>query len=94
MYVCCFVYEKRKDATDRRKTIMPYGNAMKNLEEGTVHKYLGILEDEIKQKQVKDGTTREYFGRVRIILKLKRIFGLNFRALSILKEERKKFSKT
>ena len=41
--------------------VMPTGNAMKRLEEGTVYKCLGISEDEIKHKQVKDETTREYF---------------------------------
>ena len=68
--------------------VMPTGNAMKRLEEGTVYKCLGISEDEIKHKQVKDETTREYFWQVRTIFKSKlnggNISALNSRVMSIV----------
>lgn len=45
---------EREKMLTKEGSIMPNGNTMKSLEEGTAFKHLGISEDEIKHKQVKD----------------------------------------
>ena len=70
---------------------MPDGTLIRNIDEGDVYKYLGILEaDDVKHKEIKGKMRTEYFRRVRKILKSKlnssnMIQAINSRAVSLIR---------
>ena len=70
---------------------LPDGKVIKSLQEGKSYKYLGILEAHIflgEEMKLKD--SKEYFRRLRKVLKLKLnggnlVYGVNTRAVSLLR---------
>ena len=71
--------------------LLPTGNYIEKLDEQEGYKYLGILEaDNFKCKEMKNNLTKEYFRRVRKLLKTKLnggnvIKGINTWAVSLLR---------
>ena len=70
---------------------LPDGREIRNLEEGTSYKYLGILEaDEFQRGKMKKNLTKEYLRRVRKLLRSKLdgghlISGINTWAVSVMR---------
>ena len=69
---------------------LPNGDTIKGLEENDGYKYLGILEsDMIKNSEMKEKIKKEYFRRVKLILKSKLnagnvVMAVNSRAVSLV----------
>ena len=70
---------------------LPDGGLLKGLEKDESYKYFGVLEaDDIKQQELKNSVTKEYFRRVKKILKSKlnggnTISAINNRAVSVVR---------
>jgi hypothetical protein len=70
--------------------VMPGGEVMRSVEE-VGYKYLGILEfDQIMEKEMKEKTRREYFRRLKLVLKSKlngknKIMGINAWAVAVIR---------
>ena len=88
---CATIVMKRGKIKESKGITLPDGQQIKSLEEGDGYKYLGILEAEnIKSKEMKETTTKEYFRRIRRILKSKLNAGnivtaINSRAVSMIR---------
>ena len=88
---CAVLIMKKGKMTKCEGIKMPYGSLIRNIDEGDIYKYLGILEaDDVKHKEMKEKMRTEYFRRVRKILKSKlnssnMIQAINSRAVSLIK---------
>ena len=88
---CAVIVLKKGKLIKTEGITLPNGKEIKSLEEGEGYKYLGILEAEnIKNKEMKEKTKKEYFRRVRRILKSKLnagniITAINSRAVSMIR---------
>ena len=88
---CAVLIIKRGKVVTREGIDLPDGKMIKCLEEGRGYKCLGILEaDGINHEEMKDQVTKEYFRRLRTILKWKLnggniISSINSRAVLIIR---------
>ena len=88
---CAMLTMKRGKKSKSEGIELPDGQLIKNLEDEDAYKYLGILEaDTIKNKEMKATLTKEYFRRIRKVLKSKLnggniISAINSRAVSLIR---------
>ena len=69
---CAVLVMKKGKMTKCEGIKMLDGSLFRNIDEGDVYKYLGILEaDDVKHKEMKEKMRTEYLCRVRKILKSK-----------------------
>ena len=79
---CAVVQVVRGKITHSEGVVLPSGETMGDLE-GQGYKYLGILEtDQIRHKEMKEKVTKEYFTRVRAVLKSKLNGGNTMKAIN------------
>ena len=88
---CAMLILKRGKKFRSEGIKLPDGQMIKSVEDDEAYKYLGILQaDTIKNKEMKDIISKEYFRRIRKILKSKlnggnTICALNSRAVSLIR---------
>ena len=88
---CAVLVLKREKVVRCEGIEMPNNQVIKSLGEGEGYKYLGMLEaDGVKHMEMKENVTKEYYRRVRKILKSKLngdnvINAINTRAVAIIR---------
>ena len=88
---CAVLTLKRGKVAESRGIQLPKDELIKSLDENEGYKYLGVLEaDQIKHNEMKKNLTKEYFRRVRNILKSKLnggnvISAINSKAVSLIR---------
>ena len=88
---CAVLVLKRGKVVRCERVEMPNNQVIKSLGEGEGYKYLGMLEaDGVKHMEMKENVTKEYYRRVRKILKSKLnggnvINAINTRAVAIIR---------
>ena len=88
---CAVLILKRGKVTENRGIQLPKDEVIKSLSENEGYKYLGVLEaDQIKHSEMKKNVTKEYYRRVRNILKSKLnggniITAINSKAVSLIR---------
>ena len=88
---CAMLVMKRGKVCRSDGIELPGEQTIKGLEDGEGYKYLGILEaDDVKNKEMKDLVTKEYYRRIRNILRSKLnggnvIKAINSRAVAIIR---------
>ena len=88
---CAMVEMKKGKMVNSEGIELPEGEQIKSLEEGEGYKYLGIIQsDKVKSKEMKGILRKEYFRRMRKILKSRlnarnSIHAINSRAVSIIR---------
>ena len=88
---CAMLEMKRGKVVDSNGIDLPSGETIKALENNDGYKYLGIIQcDETKNKEMKEMLSKEYFRRIRKILKSSlnagnTIQAINSRAVSIIR---------
>ena len=88
---CAMLTLKRGRVTESNGILLPNQQKIQCLGEEEGYKYLGVLEsDQIKSKEMKKNVTKEYFRRIRKILKSKlnagnTITAINSRAVSLIR---------
>ena len=91
MEKCAVLIMKRGKFISKEGICLPDGQRIKSLEKEQGYKYLGILEaDGVNHEQMKEMIRKEYFRRVRNILKAKlnggnTIQAINSRAVSVIR---------
>ena len=88
---CAAVKISRGRVVESEGIELPNGDTIKGLEENDCYKYLGILEcDKIKNSEMNEKIKKEYFRRVKLILKSKLnagnvVMAVNSRAVSLVR---------
>ena len=67
----CYVRKERGKVVQSERIELPDGGKIKSLEKEKGYKYFGMLQfDSVKSKEMKDMRTKEYYGKIRKILKV------------------------
>ena len=90
---CAMIETKRGKVVQNEGIELPNGETIKSLEDKKRCKYLGVLQfDSVESKEMKDMITREYYQRIKKILKVSLHVGntiqaINVRAVPIIRYE-------
>ena len=88
---CAMLVMKKGKMSRSEGIVLPDNQIIKGLDEGDGYKYLGMLEaDELKHKEMKEIVTKEYYRRIKTILKSRlnagnTINAINSRAVSVIR---------
>ena len=82
----CYVRNEKRQSCKSEGVKLPNGETIKSLEDKKGYKYLGFLQfASVKSKEMKDTITKEYYRRIRKILKASINAAINARAESIIR---------